>query len=315
MPDVITTTYTSGYSDTMQPDVLDMITNISPTDCPFTSAIGKTKADSTNHEWPQDELAAAADNASIEGADIDAAAVSPPTMASNYCQILTKSFKISDTAERVKKYGRASEIKYQTAKKLKEIGLDLEFAAVNNAAKVAGDANTARKMMGLFGWITTNDSVFGAQAETNLLTEELFNDGMQSAWTQGGSLDLVLATPKNKRDISQFDGYNTLSKNTDASAKTVVAAVDFYEGDFGTVAIKAHRFIAEQTATNVKYSTLFILDTDLWKMSSLGEVKPEELAKTGLARKYLISCEATLEARQEKGNAALKSLWQSGTNA
>ena len=124
---------------------------------------------------------------------------------------------------------------------------------------------------------------------------------------------MVLCTPKNKRDISAFDGYNTISKDIMADAKKVVATVDFYEGDFGAVAIKAHRFIAQQTVTTVKYASLFILDTDLWKMSMLGEVKTEELAKTGLARKYLVSCEATLEARQEKGNSRIKSLWQSGS--
>ena len=52
MPDVTTTTYTTNYSDTMVPDVLDMITNISPTDTPLTSAIGKTSASNTLHEWP-----------------------------------------------------------------------------------------------------------------------------------------------------------------------------------------------------------------------------------------------------------------------
>jgi hypothetical protein len=312
MPDVTTTTYTTNYSDTMVPDVLDMITNISPTDTPLTSAIGKTSASNTLHEWPTDALKAAGANAQVEGADISADEIVPPVMANNHVQILTASFKISDTAERVKKYGRASEIKYQTAKKLKEIALDIEYAAVNNTTAAAGNATTARQMKGLEGWIVTNDDVFAAQATTNLLTEEVFNDGMQGAWLQGGSLDLVLCTPKNKRDISAFDGYNTLTKDINADAKKVVATVDFYAGDFGDVAIKAHRFIAQQTVTTVKYASLFILDTDLWKMSMLGEIKTEELAKTGLARKYLVSCEATLEARQEKGNARIKSLWQSG---
>ena len=104
-----------------------------------------------------DELKSAAPNAQVEGADISADEIVPPVMANNYVQILTASFKISDTAERVKKYGRASEIKYQTAKKLKEIALDIEYAAVNNTTAAAGNATTARTMKGLEGWIVTND--------------------------------------------------------------------------------------------------------------------------------------------------------------
>ena len=308
MADVVSTTYTTNYSDTMVPDVLDMITNISPTDTPFTSAVGKTKAESTTHEWPQDVLKTPGPNAAVEGADIDAAVIVPPTMASNYLQILVASFKISDTAERVKKYGRASEIKYQTAKQLKNIALDIEYAAVNNASAVAGNATTARQMNGLLGMVATNTYDFSATpAVTNLLTEDLFNDSMQQAWIAGGKVDLVLATPKQKRTISGFDGYNTLTKNIDASSNKVVATVDFYEGDFGSVQVKAHRFIKETTAN---YANLYVLDTDLWKMSMLGEVKTEELAKTGLARKYLVSCEATLEAREEAGSATIGNLYQ-----
>ncbi len=309
MADVNTTTYTSGYSDTMAEDVLDFITNISPMDTVFTSAIGKTTAESTKHEWPQDELDAPQDNAEIEGADIDAAAIVPPTMEDNYTQILTKSFKISDTAERVKKYGRKSEIKYQTAKKLKEIAKDIEFAAINSTAKNAGTAGTARRMMGANGFITTNVGGYAAYANTNALTEDMFNDGMQGAWEEGGDVNCAIVSPKQKREISAFDGYNTLTKNTDADNKKLIASVDYYEGDFGSVAVKAHRYLTKTTDTGNIYSDAYILDTDLWKLSTLGATKTEKLAKTGLSDKYLISTECTLEARQEKGNAKIEKLW------
>lgn len=310
MADTVTSTYTAGFSDTMAEDVLDFITNISPNDTVFTSAIGKTSAESTKHEWPQDELEAPGVNAAIEGVDIDADAITPTTMEDNYCQILTKSFKISDTAERVKKYGRKSEIKYQTAKKLKEIGKDLEFASINNTAKNAGAAGTARQMMGAEGFITTNVEGYAAYANTNALTEEMFNDAMQGAWGEGGEVDLAIVAPKQKREISAFDGYNTLTKNTDADNKKMVAAIDFYEGDFGSVAVKAHRYLTQTTDTGNIYANAYLIDTDLWKCSTLGALKTEKLAKTGLSEKYLISMEATLEARQEKGSAKIEKLWQ-----
>ena len=43
-------------------DLSDIIYDISPTETPFLSSIGKTKATSTKHEWQTDALAAAVSN-------------------------------------------------------------------------------------------------------------------------------------------------------------------------------------------------------------------------------------------------------------
>ena len=49
-------------------DLVDIIYNISPTECPFQAAIGKNKAESTLHEWQTDTLATAVTtNAQVEG--------------------------------------------------------------------------------------------------------------------------------------------------------------------------------------------------------------------------------------------------------
>ena len=61
----------------MREDLSDVIYNISPTDTPFMSSIGKTKATAVYHEWQTDSLAAAAANAAVEGADASEATLSP----------------------------------------------------------------------------------------------------------------------------------------------------------------------------------------------------------------------------------------------
>ena len=49
-------------------DLTDVIYDISPTDTPIMSSIGKTKATSVYHEWQTDSLAAATtSNALVEG--------------------------------------------------------------------------------------------------------------------------------------------------------------------------------------------------------------------------------------------------------
>ena len=50
-------------------DLVDVIYNISPEDTPILSAIPRTIAKQTKHEWQIDSLAAAATNSVIEGDD------------------------------------------------------------------------------------------------------------------------------------------------------------------------------------------------------------------------------------------------------
>ncbi len=89
-------------------DLSDVISNISPTDTPFMSNIGKASCDNSQFDWQTDSLAAAAANATIEGDDTAAQAVAATTRYINYTQIYKKAFTISGTAERVKKAAKVA---------------------------------------------------------------------------------------------------------------------------------------------------------------------------------------------------------------
>lgn len=128
---------------------------ISPTETPVYSMLKKSKCSARFYEWQTDALAAAANNAQIEGDDVTSfTAVSPTTRWGNYTQISTKNFVISDTEEVVDKAGRKSEIALQTRKKLAELKRDAETAIVQNTTFNAGALGTARQTRGLAGWIT-----------------------------------------------------------------------------------------------------------------------------------------------------------------
>lgn len=103
-------------------DVEDVIRRLDPMDTwAFTNAKRK-KATNTLHQWQTDALAAASDtNAAIEGDAATYAAVSPTVMLGNYTQITQKTVRVSETADAVRKYGRAEELAYQIAKKGKEL--------------------------------------------------------------------------------------------------------------------------------------------------------------------------------------------------
>jgi hypothetical protein len=106
---------------------------ISPTDRPLTSMLKKSKCAARFFEWQTDSLAAAANNAQIEGDDVASfTAVGVTTRWGNYTQISTKNFIISDTEEMVDKAGRKSDIALQKLKKTKEILRDQEVGLCQN---------------------------------------------------------------------------------------------------------------------------------------------------------------------------------------
>ena len=98
-------------------DLTDMIWDISPTETPVVTAIGKGKATAVKHEWQTDALAAAAANAHIEGEDASPASASATSRLDNATQILKKHVVVSGTQEAVDKAGRNSEIAYQRTKR------------------------------------------------------------------------------------------------------------------------------------------------------------------------------------------------------
>ncbi len=101
----------------LREDLSDIIYNISPTDTPFMSSVGKTKATAVYHEWQTDSLAAAAANAAVEGADASTATLSPTTRVGNRTQISQKTVGVTGTLQAVDKAGRKSELAYQLLNK------------------------------------------------------------------------------------------------------------------------------------------------------------------------------------------------------
>lgn len=71
-------------------DLSDIIYDISPTQTPFISSIPHVTATATLHEWQTDVLAAAADNAVIEGDDATTTAAVPTVRLNNVRQISDK---------------------------------------------------------------------------------------------------------------------------------------------------------------------------------------------------------------------------------
>jgi hypothetical protein len=294
---------------------MDKITNISPTDVPFTSAIGTTKAKAVYHEWQTESLNAAAQNAQLQGDDVTFGSPILTQRVGNRTQIMRKEVIVSGTQEAVDKAGRNSEIVRQMANKRKELYRDREFVFLSNQAPVTGNSSTAPQLRPVLGWFSTNVSAgtggangTASAARTDgtqrTFTEAMLVTAMQSAWTQGGSPGMLLAGPKQRAVVSSFTGGGT--KFQQMSADKLSTTITTYVGDFGTVKVTADRFM--RGAQSNADREVLVLDPDLWNRADLRGVQGLDIAKTGDSEKGCILTETTLECLQEAGNALIADL-------
>jgi len=295
-----TNTFTTYDSIGNHEDLIDIITNISPIDTFVTSNTGSKRATARFHEWQTDVLAPAAPNAVIEGDDASASAITPTVREGNYSQILRKTFQITDTQDVIDKAGRDTETTYQTTKHLKELARDIEYALLINPSAVSGATGTARQMKGILGYIATNVTT-GTGTGNEALTEEMLNDNLQLIWARGGRPSNVLSGAFQKRTIS---GFTTNTRDIAATQKELVNAVDIYQSDFGTLAIRLHH----QLNTSAPGTLVILGEMNLWNKAWVRPVKREELARTGASRKFMIEAELTLESLQEKGSGKITEL-------
>jgi hypothetical protein len=300
----------------LREDLADVIYSISPTDTPFQSSVGRTKATAVYHEWQTDALAAATtNNAAVEGADASDATLSPTVRLGNYTQILQKTIKVSGTLDAVNKAGRKSEKAYQLAKASAEIKRDLETILLANQGQTAGSSNSsARKMGSLLSWLKTNTQVvtatnnpttIGVSTRTDgsqrTFTEQLLKDAVADVFESGGNPKVLMVGPSGKQKVSSFAGIAAQRFMAPANTPTtIIGAADVYMSDFGTMSVVPNRFMRTRDA--------LVLDPEYAAVAYLRPFQTNELAKAGDSDKTQILVECTLEVKNEAAHALIADL-------
>jgi len=311
-------TYQSYQSIGNREDLTDVIYNISPTDTPFMTSVGKTKATAVYHEWQTDSLAAVnTSNAVVEGATASDATLSPSVRVGNRTQISQKTIKISGTLETINKAGRKSEKAYQLAKASSEIKRDMEAILLSNQVAAAGDASTARVLGGLQTWLSSNYSggsggtagSLGTTARVTgtdrAFTATILNTVIQSTYTNGGSPTILMVTPAQKVVASTFAGIATRFKDVPGNVQAaIINAADVYVSDFGTISIVPNRFIPNADNDD----TAFLLDPEMAAVAYLRPFQTNELAKTGDADVTQLLVEYTLEVKNQAAHGIISDL-------
>ena len=287
-------------------DVSDIITNISPSDTPLYSRIGKTTARQVTHEWLEDELGQAGENMQPEGYTYFTMNAQPRTRLNNYTQIMHRGIQVTDTQEVVLKYGLRSEMAYQMAKALNELAFDCEKAIIEQDTKTLGrwpvpqnnvTPADIRHFGGLPYWIVTN--VFNNAGTPRALTFDLINTALEQVWTGGGKPSILLMSPRNKRVVSTFTAGST--KYMDGNkTKRLTNMISVLETDFGTLQCLTDRFMPNDI--------VYGLSPEYIKKAFLRNFKTGDIPKINDMGRRMVNGEWTLEMRAEKAHFKLEDL-------
>lgn len=286
------------------------IYNVDPTDTPVLAAIDEIAIETTTYFWQTDTLEAPSTTAALEGDAFTAQVLSATTEVNNVAQITRRDFTITGTNEAVRKYGRDSEITYQTMKKNKEIRNSQEKIIFNNQGLVVGSTSVARQLRALPSWVKTNvalgdgganavtvsarvDGSATAYTETKLLTVH------EAVWQAGGNPTLHVSNSKQKRVLSTFDGsgQTRFDKSED---KKIFNTVEVYESDFGVLTAVMSR--------HVRAREVFLLDVDMLCVGYLRPTQTVEIGKQGDGDGFMVLNEWTLKVGNEKACGAVYDL-------
>lgn len=309
---IVANTFQSYQSVGTRESLESTIYDISPSDVPFMSSIGRSKVKGTFTEWQSNALASpSATNAQVEGDEFAYTAVTPTVRLGNYTQILRKSVIVSGSQQAGNHAGRDSELSYQFARMSKEIKRDLETSLTGKKEKTVGSASAARFMQGAESWIVTNKSHNGSGATAayasgsavtdgaqRAFTEALLKAQIQGAFTAGGDPDTIMLGAHNKQIFSAFAGRATARQTI--GAESIQAGASLYASDFGDFKVVVNRFSRDRTA--------LILDKEYWSVGYFRDFRAEDVAKTGDALKKILLCEATLISKAENASAKVADL-------
>jgi len=287
--------YQTYNTSTNHEDLTDVLTKIGDMTTPVYSKLRKVSAKNTLHEWSTYEHDSAAINAQVEGAAFTYGTLTAPERLSNYTQIFSKTFQVSNTQQAVDPAGMEDEYAFRVQVALEAIGRDIEKALVNGTG-ASGATGTARKLKGILAFITTNVSsaygtATGSGASGRALTEGEINKLIQDCYSNGGRPDWLLGSYTQVNKLAQL---MSAHREYNDGNKEFTSQMLVYSSPFGRVMVEGDSQIPDDTLT--------VLQKDMWAVAQLRPVKKIDTPETADAKNGVLIGELTLEARAEKMN-------------
>jgi len=301
---VYATDQTAGKE--LREDLLDVITNLSPTQTPLYTGLQKSKASQSVHQWLRDEISRPTTvSASQEGDEVSFSDLTPPSRESNYVQEIMQPYKVSQKQIDSTNAGYKDALAYHQAKAIKIWKLKAEYALINGTGN-SGASGVAWEMTGLRKCLTTN---FVSYASGTTITETRLNDILELAWDDVEEDTFELYTSiTGKREISAFTAGSV--KNVNAADRRLVNAVDVYESDVAKmVKLFGHR---DMKASSGGIYDIVAIQPKAFAVAHLRAPEIRDYPSTGAFKAGYIYGSLTLEFRQEKAGVRAVGLRKNG---
>jgi hypothetical protein len=111
---------------------------------------------------------------------------------------------------------------------------------------------------------------------------------------------MVITSGGEKQIAAAFSGLAQARRETGNKKAVIVAGADVYVSDFGEVQFVPSRFCSTRDA--------LIIDPDYWEIGTLQPLAVEDLAKTGLSTRKMLSVEWALKALNQAASGVVADL-------
>jgi hypothetical protein len=304
-------------------DLRDIISNVDAKKYPLTSMAKKVMAPKNMLvEWQVDSYPSPSYDGVLDGEDV----TTHENMAEDRTRLGTRAQKfrrspmVSDMAENVSVVAGLpkGEMAKAIAKSIEMIKRDIECAFCGDRESQAQAGLNPYRTRGLGKWIQAtaqSDLPVGAlyltpaasidTTATASLTEALVNGVLASIWDQTGDdktyqllCGRTLKAKFSSFTQTQFGSTNVAASirvfNATLAEKKIVATIDVYEGDFGTLELMLTAWNANESAVAVQRARGYVLDMELVSLAYHTPLNSRPLPDMGGGPRQLLEAIAAL---------------------
>ena len=309
----------------------EWISNLSPTETPFTSMTGKESINQTKYQWQTDIVPPVkADNAVQEGSVPEYDNPMATKVITNNTQIFRRSVSVSDTANVVAYYGRGKEVGYQMEKAGMELKRDIEVALLTNAgathlANDGGDVGVAATdtvapktagFLGLVAQINTQAADTGAivhkkeagsAVATGSISEESLFDLTYNLYLANSKANTIMFHPKHAGFFSALLSVTGTGPTAGVNRMKMFAAMDdTYNTEVDTLIDPLGQKFALVPNRFMPVDKIYFFNPSDWTQMVLRAPKRIQLAKVGSSEEWVVEAELGLRHRNPFASGILE---------
>lgn len=290
------------------------ISNLSPTETPFTSMISKEKIDQTQYSWQTDSLAPASAETFSEGSQASMQSRPTTKVLTNFTTIIRKATSVSDTNECTHAYGRRDELAYRMGKIGKEVLRDIEYANLSRHLGNPGTETAASRHAGFKNlcapmfvpdpdtMAVTHQGIAIVDPRKPWFTKKDIFSVTTNLFLSGSKADKIMFHPKHMAVFSDLIGYNDeeplIYRMFENLSEEYNMKVTKIKDPVGRVySLIPNRFMPE--------SQVYFFHESDWSQMVLREPTAKKLAKKGSSQQVMIEAEVGLKHKNEYASGVL----------